>query len=289
MTRNRSRQRAAPAEPPPQAEDAVGGGSAAASAEPFTHEDKLDRILEAIDFTRDRLETKMGEVTEGLNILRADHNKLKDRVAQTERNLGELTPKITETHSGIQDLTDRIRYLEGRAEDSEGRARRNNLRIVGMPEGEEGTNPLTYLESWLKSLMPEGPLTPFFSIERAHRVPGRRPPPGAAPRPLLAKLLHYRDSDIILQEARRSGPIKVNNNTIMLFPDYTAAIQQQRSSFLTVKRKLHALNLKYALLFPARLRVTDDGKTHFFETPTEAWSWLEQHSPQLFTESPADW
>ena len=47
--------------------------------------DKLDRILEAIDFTRNRLETKIGEVAEGLNLLRADHSKLKDRVSSDRR------------------------------------------------------------------------------------------------------------------------------------------------------------------------------------------------------------
>ena len=75
----------------------------------------------------------------------------------------------------------------------------------------------------------------------------------------------------------------------MLFPDYTAAIQQQRSSFLGIKRKLRELDLKYALLFPARLRVSINGKTHFFDSPVEAWSWVERYTPAALTGPVDDW
>ena len=251
--------------------------------------DKLDQILAAIDFTRSRLETKIGEVAEGLSLLREDHNKLKDRVTTTEHTLKELRPQISQSGSLIEELTDRIRYLEGRAEDSESRARRSNLRLVGLPEGEEGADPVSFIENWLHSIMPAKSLTPFFSIERAHRVPGRRPPLGAPSRPLLAKLLHYKDRDIILQEARRLGSIKLNNYPVMLFPDYTAAIQQQRASFLGVKRKLRELQYKYALLFPARLKIMLDGKSHFFDSPSEAWSWLELREPTISADSATEW
>ena len=75
----------------------------------------------------------------------------------------------------------------------------------------------------------------------------------------------------------------------MLFPDYTAAIQQQRASFMGVKRKLRELQYKYALLFPARLKIMTDGKSHFFDNPPEAWSWLEQREPTISADSAMEW
>ena len=62
----------------------------------------------------------------------------------------------------------------------------------------------------------------------------------------------------------------------MIFPDYTAAVQQQRSSFTAVKRKLRELKLKYALLFPDKLRVEAFEKIFFFDNPKEAWDWAEK-------------
>ena len=183
---------------------------------------------------------------------------------------------MKDAHEQLAELTDRVRFLEGRAEDAEGRARRSNLRIVGLPEGSEGQDPLHYMEEWLKSFMPADTLTPFYSIERAHRVPGRRPAPGAMPRPILVKILHFKDQDAILKIARTRSPLKVNGAVVMIFPDYTLAIQQQRASFTGVKKRLREMELKYSLMFPAKLRVIAGEKTFFFDDPRAAWDWIEK-------------
>ena len=126
---------------------------------PSKEEDKRDNILNAIEHTRERLETKTDEVTVDLSILRDDHKKLAERVTRNESAVGGLQPTVKDTQTQLAELTDHVRYLEGRAEDAEGRARRNNLRIVGLPEGVEGRDPLLYLENCLKSLMPQGALS----------------------------------------------------------------------------------------------------------------------------------
>ena len=151
------------------------------SQEQRTFASKLDKILSAISSTRESLESRIDSVAEGLNLLRDDHRKLKEGVAQSEKTLDAIQPTLSDLHVQVGDLTDRVRFLEGRAEDAGGRSRRSNLRIVGLPEGEEGPDPLTFLENWIKSFMPEGSLSPFFSLERAHRVPGKRPPPECRP------------------------------------------------------------------------------------------------------------
>ena len=45
--------------------------------------DKLDKILDAIGSTRERLESKLNEVSMGLSLLRDNHKKLTDRVTQS--------------------------------------------------------------------------------------------------------------------------------------------------------------------------------------------------------------
>ena len=243
---------------------------------PAAREDKLDQILAAIATSREVLEQQIAGVSSSLSLLRDDHKKLADKVQHHEKEIAQIHPSVKQLTEQIQDLTARMRQVEGRAEDAEGRSRRNNLRVVGLPEGIEGRDPIQYAETWLKVIASENALTPHFSVERAHRIPGRRPPPGSAPRPMLIKLLHFRDRDIILRSCRASGPIKIENSSVMIFPDYTAAVQQQRATFLGVKRRLRELGYKYALLFPAKLRVQALGRTFFFEDPKETWDWLEK-------------
>ncbi|XP_078509106.1 uncharacterized protein LOC144768991 [Lissotriton helveticus] len=52
-------------------------------------------------------------------------------------------------------------------------------------------------------------------------------------------------------------------------------VQKQRASYLEVKKKLRGAQLKYALLFPARLKVIHGRKSHFFESPADAEEGLE--------------
>lgn len=52
-------------------------------------------------------------------------------------------------------------------------------------------------------------LSPFIAIERVHRVPSRPPPPGGPPRPVLMKLLHFQDRDIILRKARNHPDLSI--------------------------------------------------------------------------------
>ena len=67
---------------------------------------------------------------------------------------------------------------------------------------------------------------------------------------------------------------KFNGNPITAFPDYTMEVQRQRNNFNAVKAQLRKMNLSYALLFPARLRVVEADTSHFFTTPKDAWDWL---------------
>ena len=93
-------------------------------------------------------------------------------------------------------------------------------------------------------------MSPLFAIERAHRA--LMPPPvGAPPRVIIAKILNYRDRDTILKVAREKGPLKFENHTIAIYPDYTRRVQEARKSFLSVKQKLKAMDIKYMLLYPA--------------------------------------
>lgn len=53
-------------------------------------------------------------------------------------------------------------------------------------------------------------------------------------------------------------------------------VQKHRQSFTEAKRRLRIKNLKYSMLFPARLCVEDDDCTILFEGPEDTITWLER-------------
>ncbi|KAJ1161739.1 hypothetical protein NDU88_002220 [Pleurodeles waltl] len=105
-------------------------------------------------------------------------------------------------------------------------------------------------------------------------VPTRGAELGRPPRLTVAKLLHYRDRDLLLLAAREKGPFQVEGGNTTFFPDFTLVVQTQRATFLEVKRALREEGLRYSLLFPSKLKVILDGTTHFFQEPDEVLAWL---------------
>lgn len=147
-----------------------------------------------------------------------------------------------------------MKALEYRAEDAENRNRRNNLRIVGLPEGAEGGDPTSFIEGLLRDLLPEARWSSYFTVERAHRIPPKPGPPGSPPRTFILCLLNFRDRDEVLRASRNVGELKFQNTKLMIFPDYSVETQKLRKSFDQVKSALRSRSIRYSVLFPARLK-----------------------------------
>ena len=251
-------------------------------------EDKFAEILAAIHASRNALEGQIGGLQMEVSLVRQDLRNVVDRVTETEDRISGLENNIKDLQTTVQALSAKTGALEYRAEDAESRARRNNLRLIGFPEEVEGTNCESFLESWIKTWVPTESLSTCFLIERAHRALARRPPPGAPPRPMIARVLNYKDRDAIMRKARELGSVHYENHKIMLFPDYTPQVQKARKTYEAVKIKLRAMGLQYMLMFPAKLKVIHEGKTHFFSTSREAWDWATE-SPHITCNAVPEW
>ncbi|KAJ1194174.1 hypothetical protein NDU88_003469 [Pleurodeles waltl] len=240
------------------------------------HDEKLDKIVEAIVTTGQNLCNRVDAVAVEVGLLREDHKKLSARVANTESELKDLRPSLTELEEKVSSLTGKVRELERRAEYSEGWSRRNNIRIVGFPKGAEGLDPITFFETWLAQMVGVEALSLHYIVERAHRVPACRPPAGAPPRLVLIHFLNYRNKETVFQKTHTSLPHQYENSCIYFFPHHTATVQRQLTSFVGVKKRLCQASLTYSVLFPARLKVIADGTSFFYTEPTGAWDWVEQ-------------
>lgn len=239
----------------------------------------IPEVMAAISSCQSVLTSKIEEVQMDVGLIRQDLDKIRTRVAETERRVGDVEDTVTDHAASIRALQTKVRALEYRAEDAENRSRRNNLRIVGLPEGVEGRSPALFIEELLRSLLPAAQLSPHFAVERAHRVPSRPGPEGAPPRTFILRLLNYRDRDELLRAARAAGTLPYHNGKLLLFPDYTIETQRQRRSFDNIKAALRVKGIKYSVLFPAKLHVVDGETVRFFTAPKDAAAWLEALPP----------
>lgn len=139
----------------------------------------------------------------------------------------------------------------------------NNVRIVGLPEKTEGRDPTEFVEKWLMEIFGKEAFTSLYAVERAYRVPMRPLPPGNPPRHILAQMLHYRDREIILRLSREKPNVQLNGARISFYPDFSSDVQKRRARFSEVKKRLQKLQAPYAMMYPARLRITVRGQAHF--------------------------
>lgn len=147
---------------------------------------------------------------------------LEERLSQVADNLNPMKPefKAMQVQMGL---------YKAKMDEIENRSRRNNVRVVGFPERCEGSHPAEFLEKWLKGTFGIKIFSHLFAIERAHRVPSRAPPSGGYPRPIIIKMLNYKDKVTLMQKARELGDIFImeleSHCTLIILQTYRSAGQ----------------------------------------------------------------
>lgn len=141
-------------------------------------EPTLADVLAIIKVNHADLVGKVDGLKIDLTIMRQDVHKLRGWVTKTEQRISDLEDTIAPILPRLNTYGGKITTLEDKVHDLENRLRRNNLRLVGLPERVEGSDPVAFLESWLEQEFGREQLSPCFVIERAHRVLGRPLPEG---------------------------------------------------------------------------------------------------------------
>ncbi|CAM4583641.1 unnamed protein product [Leuciscus chuanchicus] len=119
------------------------------------------------------------------------HNYNPMRITEAESRLSQTEDKATAA------LEKTVQSLSERAEDAENRSRLDNIRIIGLKEGAEGRQPVTFFQTWLPKRLEIETKHGVIKIDRAHRTLGLL-------KPILAVAkkdrLAYEGSDILITQ-----------------------------------------------------------------------------------------
>ncbi|KAJ1097808.1 hypothetical protein NDU88_002925 [Pleurodeles waltl] len=161
----------------------------------------------------------------------------------------------------------------------EDRSRRDNIRILGIPENEEGSDMQTFLTSTLPKMISLD-FDPPLEFQRAHRIGPKRSDNSSRPRPIIACLLRHNQTRQILQVARNHGPFRIDQHEIRITADYSKETNKRRKAFLALRPRLRKLEMKYGLFDPARMWVTKNGVSKDFYNPDELRLFLDSFQSQ---------
>ncbi|KAJ1150798.1 hypothetical protein NDU88_003587 [Pleurodeles waltl] len=103
--------------------------------------EKKDLILKEIRESQAAIESRLDN-----NILKDDRSKMSDKIKTNEQAISTLIPEQIEHASQLDTLRLRLKKLQDHTDDAEGRARRNNVQILGVPEGVQSRNPSKYIK-----------------------------------------------------------------------------------------------------------------------------------------------
>ncbi len=147
----------------------------------------------------------------------------------------------------------------------EDRCRRNNVRLVGLPEGMEGPDAAGFLRAnlskWIPSLRGRD-----IEIDRAHRVyDGGRG--SDRPRTLFFRVLRWHDRSEILKGARQAYyEMRTEQCHTAIFPDFSPATAIRKKAFGPVLKKMTALGLQPFLIYPAVIKLRHKGEQRSFDS-----------------------
>nr|XP_020655832.1 protein KRBA1 [Pogona vitticeps] len=138
----------------------------------------------------DRLSADMGAICRDVAQLQSHL----DRLEQDARGWGlELATLRMENRS----LSEYVRRMEGRCRALESRSRRNNLRMLGLPEGAEGSDPLS---SFLQRTLPE----------------------------MLGLPLESRPPEAAILQAAHGRPLSYAGVQVTILPDFCSSLSRRR-------------------------------------------------------------
>ncbi len=224
------------------------------------------------------LKTALKPVTDSLDSIKETLVSHADTIKTIETSLSAHSDKITELESAYEELLVKNEMLTAKLDDLENRSRRSNLRITGVPERMEGSDPVKFMSLLFQEILgaevfPHPPV-----LDRAHRlgrVTDAGGKPSSKPRAFIVCFHYHGDKERIL--ARRREELIFQGHRINIYPDLSASLARQRAAFNAVKSSLYRRKIRFGLRYPARLQVEFNGEILFFNTPKEAQAFYDCH------------
>ncbi|KAJ1149857.1 hypothetical protein NDU88_002656 [Pleurodeles waltl] len=233
----------------------------------------MDRILQEISAVGRKLEG----MDNAMVALTAKTSSMRLEIAGFQLQISELDQRVTTVEAQAASWANKdqeLLHLHSRLTDLEDRSRRNNICLLGIPEGTEGADIPSYLRDTLPKLT-DITFDPPLEFQQAHRLGPKRQDGKGRPRPIIACMLCQGQARQLLQTAQTQGPLRLGTLEIRLSADFSRETAERRRAFLSLRPRLRHLDVKFGLFEPARMWITKNGESRTFNDPEDLRIFLE--------------
>uniref|UniRef100_A0A8C8XY48 L1 transposable element RRM domain-containing protein n=1 Tax=Panthera leo TaxID=9689 RepID=A0A8C8XY48_PANLE len=159
----------------------------------------------------------------------------------------------------------KIQEYEGKIRELSDTLKRNNIRIIGIPEEEErGKGAEGVLEEIIAENFPELGKEKGIEIQEAQRTPFRCNLNRSSARHIIVKLAKYKDKEKILKAARDKRALTYKGRPIRLVTDLSFETWQARKAWHDIFSVLNRKNMQPRILYPASLSFRIEGEIKVF-------------------------
>ena len=159
----------------------------------------------------------------------------------------------------------RIRKNEERLRNLQDIFKHSNIRIIGVPEGEEDQEIENIFEQIMKENFPNlEKEIDFQEVQQAQRIPKKLDPRRNTPRHTIITLPKIKDKERILEAARDKDTVTYKGVPIRLSADFSKETSQARRGWKEVFQVMKGKDLHPRLLYPAKLSFRMKGQIKCF-------------------------
>ena len=142
---------------------------------------------------------------------------MQNRITEAEERISDLEDRMVEFTAAEQNKEKRMKRNEDSLRDLWHNIKHNNIRIIGVPEGEEREKgPEKIFEEIIVENFPNLGKEIATQVQEAPRVPGRINPKRNTPRHIVIKLTKIKDKEKLLNTAREKRQLTYKGIPIRL-------------------------------------------------------------------------
>lgn len=212
----------------------------------FRTESKQDMLKMREELRQDvraELALLKAEVYQSISANTEKANTLERKLTEAETRIAEAEKLNAAMNDALTKVMENYKSIQRKMTDLEGRSRRNNIRLYGVPEGVEGESMPQFVEDLLKKAL-SLPQDMRLRIQRAHRALMGKPGQNAPPRSIIINFQEYICKEDILKRAW-AGKVEYEGQHILFDHDYATEVAQKRREYGNIKRALKEKGVRF--------------------------------------------
>ena len=153
---------------------------------------------------------------------------IKSRLDEAEDQISELEDKVEKNNQNEQEKEKRLRKNEEGLTEMQDNIKRNNIRILGIPAGDEEDQGIENLfEKIMMENVPNLMIEKVTQIQESQRIPIKKNPKRPTSRHII-KMAKFQDKETILKAAREKKEVTYKGAPIRLATDFSMEMPSQK-------------------------------------------------------------